>query len=487
VARFSYDSLDMLVAVSWSGRDEVWTAGYDGLRRRLYKALGGARTDFYWDGDRLAAEIGPTGALRLYVYPGPGSLVPMMFVDYDRLGAAPDSGRTYYVFGDQVGVPLHIEDREGNIVWRAERVDPYGAITVAAGNAVSYAPRFPGHYFDEETGLHDNRHRTYSPRLGRYLQSDPAGQSGGINLYAYPANPLVDVDVLGLTPACQSDKPPVNPNDEVEKPPSPHEEPPIKDEPPAPYTQDKTKILFSFAMKKGGHPFSQWLRNKLMKDLNYFSTRSVYLDTVASRDHPTEHFDVMPDPKTHKDGITYVAPDTRNVASEGFVTIGAMNKGWNEAFTKAMSEADTMLFILTPEYKESQWCMLEWKQFQDENAKRKAEGRPPLSGLVVGFGSPDEPGAFAGGHADTTTVPKVPTSGGHPTALGPGGTGEALSEEGYQEILKWVKSHLYDDTAPASSDSGQHDPPIAQALNGSGPNIVPPQDVKNPTYYTTST
>jgi hypothetical protein len=31
------------------------------------------------------------------------------------------------------------------------------------------------------------------------LQSDPAGQSGGVNLYAYPANPLVAVDVLGLT------------------------------------------------------------------------------------------------------------------------------------------------------------------------------------------------------------------------------------------------------------------------------------------------
>jgi len=27
--------------------------------------------------------------------------------------------------------------------------------------------RWPGHYFDSETGLHDNRFRTYSPELGR--------------------------------------------------------------------------------------------------------------------------------------------------------------------------------------------------------------------------------------------------------------------------------------------------------------------------------
>jgi uncharacterized protein RhaS with RHS repeats len=30
------------------------------------------------------------------------------------------------------------------------------------------------------------------------LQSDPAGQSGGVNLYAYVANPLTQVDLLGL-------------------------------------------------------------------------------------------------------------------------------------------------------------------------------------------------------------------------------------------------------------------------------------------------
>src|SRR5262249_46374914 len=69
--RYRYDSLDMLVGITWSDRDEAWTASYDALRRRLSKALGKRRTEFYWDGDRLAAEVGPTGALRIYVYPGP--------------------------------------------------------------------------------------------------------------------------------------------------------------------------------------------------------------------------------------------------------------------------------------------------------------------------------------------------------------------------------------------------------------------------------
>ncbi|MGK3988993.1 RHS repeat-associated core domain-containing protein [Sorangium sp. So ce136] len=197
---YRYDSSGMLVEVAWSGRAEVWTARYDGLHRRVYKALGAARTEQYWDEHRLAAEIGPTGTLRIYVYPGPEALVPLMFIDYDGIGADPASGRAYFPIGNQIGVPLHIEDQEGRVVWHAEHVEPYGLISVHPGASVAYALRFPGHYWDEETGLHYNRFRYYSPRLGRYLQSDPIGQGGGINLYAYPANPLVEVDVLGLMP-----------------------------------------------------------------------------------------------------------------------------------------------------------------------------------------------------------------------------------------------------------------------------------------------
>jgi RHS repeat-associated protein len=196
--RYCYDSLGMLVEVSWSGRAEIWTAAYDGLGRRMYKELGGKRTTYYWDGDRIAAESGPTGAVRLYVYPGPEALVPLLFLDYDSADADPASGRVYYVIGNQIGVPLHIEDQAGDVVWQASKVEPHGALTVQANSKISYALRFPGHCFDEETDLHDNRFRSYSPRLGRYLQADPSGQLGAINLYAYAANPLVDVDVLGL-------------------------------------------------------------------------------------------------------------------------------------------------------------------------------------------------------------------------------------------------------------------------------------------------
>jgi RHS repeat-associated protein len=69
------------------------------------------------------------------------------------------------------------------------------------GNAVPFVLnlRFPGQYFDVETGLHYNYFRDYEPGTGRYVESDPIGLDGGVATYAYADDsPLSKIDYLGL-------------------------------------------------------------------------------------------------------------------------------------------------------------------------------------------------------------------------------------------------------------------------------------------------
>ncbi len=59
--------------------------------------------------------------------------------------------------------------------------------------------RFPGQYYDQETGLHYNYYRYYDPTTGRYVTPDPIGLVGGINLFVYVRNdPTNNIDPLGL-------------------------------------------------------------------------------------------------------------------------------------------------------------------------------------------------------------------------------------------------------------------------------------------------
>jgi RHS repeat-associated protein len=84
----------------------------------------------------------------------------------------------------------------------------YGAFGESASAVASGAgPRYTARRLDPETatagaqpsGLYYYRARTYSPTWGRFLQPDPIGTAGGINLYAYVNNdPLNLTDPTGL-------------------------------------------------------------------------------------------------------------------------------------------------------------------------------------------------------------------------------------------------------------------------------------------------
>lgn len=117
--------------------------------------------------------------------------------------AANGDGEIYYVHNDHLGAPVKMTNELGFVVWQAT-YDPFGKASVDEdvdldGEIVEMNVRLPGQYYDSESELHYNYFRTYDPKLGRYLTSDPIGLGGGINTYGYVrGNAINSVDPIGL-------------------------------------------------------------------------------------------------------------------------------------------------------------------------------------------------------------------------------------------------------------------------------------------------
>jgi RHS repeat-associated protein len=111
--------------------------------------------------------------------------------------------RIVYLHTDHMNTPRKATDAQARLVW-SWTSDAFGSNaanedTDSNGSATMINVRFPGQYFDAESGLHYNWNRYYDPRAGRYTQSDPIGLAGGINTYSYvEGNPLSFSDPEGL-------------------------------------------------------------------------------------------------------------------------------------------------------------------------------------------------------------------------------------------------------------------------------------------------
>ncbi len=122
------------------------------------------------------AEIAPTFQSRAQVDR------PVAVVD----GVNTATPQTWYVATDHLHRPIRMTNAAKAVMWSATWT-PWGAPHAITGAAVLNA-RFPGQWFQLESGLHYNWHRHYDPTLGRYTQPDPLGFVDGPSVYVYTRN-----------------------------------------------------------------------------------------------------------------------------------------------------------------------------------------------------------------------------------------------------------------------------------------------------------
>ncbi|MEU8028175.1 putative T7SS-secreted protein [Streptomyces sp. NPDC049099] len=207
---YEWDTEDRLTSVTTPDGTR-WRYTYDPLGRRTAKlrlAEDGEtvleRVDFTWDGTTLCEQT--TTSLDL---PHPVTLTwdhqglrPLSQTERITAADAPQQeidSRFFAIVTDLVGTPNELVDEQGEIAWRT-RSTLWGT-TAWAANSTTYTPlRFPGQYYDPETGLHYNYFRHYDPETARYLAPDPLGLTPAPNPDTYVQNPHTWADHLGLAP-----------------------------------------------------------------------------------------------------------------------------------------------------------------------------------------------------------------------------------------------------------------------------------------------
>jgi RHS repeat-associated protein len=187
---YAYDHANRLVSVTTPGGTVSFK--YDPFGRLTLKTIGSNKTRYLYSGmQRIEEYNGNTGALlKRYVW-GAGLDECLFVVD-----AATED--VTYLHADETGSTVLTTDQTGTPINR-NVYSPWGELT--SGSLSDISVGFTGQFYEPEVEVYFYKARHYSPKLGRFLQPDPIGYKGGLNLYEYcGSDPVNASDPLGLGP-----------------------------------------------------------------------------------------------------------------------------------------------------------------------------------------------------------------------------------------------------------------------------------------------
>ena len=188
---YTWDALNRLVKITYSG-GATSNFAYDGLSRRvsiIEKNSGGSviSTKLYlWVGSEIAEERNTSNAVQKRFFPQ----------------GEQQSSTNYYYFRDHLGSVREVFDVVSGTPTREARYsyDPYGRTTLASGSNLATF-QYTGDYYHATSGLCLTKYRAYDPNTGRWINRDPQGEHGGLDLYGYCGDdPMLFIDPTGLAP-----------------------------------------------------------------------------------------------------------------------------------------------------------------------------------------------------------------------------------------------------------------------------------------------